>query len=72
MQTTFHPVAPLKGIDTKTINVSRDDKPFGQMWTFTNTKDEEHPWHVSPLNGEHKVFWGKGGLQAAKEYMINL
>jgi len=41
----------------KTIHVSRHGIPFGQMWTWTKTKTEEHPWHVKTVKGKHTCFW---------------
>jgi|14_taG_2_1085336.scaffolds.fasta_scaffold97039_2 hypothetical protein len=38
-----------------TVNVSRNGEPFGQLWTWSNTRTERHPWHSKPLDGEHKT-----------------
>jgi hypothetical protein len=65
------------GSTQQVINVDRDGKPFGQIWTFRDTKDTWHPWHAKPLNGQHVTFTkGRlgegdqpGSLQAAKAYM---
>jgi len=53
-------------------NVERiNGQPFGQIWTWKNTKDTWHPWHAKPLNGEHKTFFGDKNvdLRHAKAYM---
>ena len=53
---------------SKTVNVSRGGEPFGQIWTWANTRTESHPWHAKPLNGTHEVF---DTLPEAKEHMRN-
>lgn len=30
--------------------------PLGAIWTFVNTTTESHPYHVKPLDGEHKTY----------------
>jgi hypothetical protein len=72
MQTTFSEIKRQSGSTRKSIEVSRGKHPFGSMWTWPNTKIEQHPWHVRTLTGEHKIFWGKGGLKTAKNYINNL
>lgn len=63
------------GSTQTTIDVERDGKPFGQLWTWPNTKTDTHPWHSKPLNGEHEAFYAPTGkpkaaaLALAKEYM---
>jgi len=65
---TFSKVIRKSGSSMKTIEVSKDEKPFGSLWTWFE-KGEEHPWHVKPLTREHKFFYGKNGLKMAKEYI---
>lgn len=63
---TFLKVAKKPGSSQQTINVERNGKPFGQLWTWPNTKTEWHPWHAKPLNGDHKTF---DNLKDAKTHM---
>jgi hypothetical protein len=64
--TTFTKVFTAPTTSTKTVNVSRNGEPFGQLWTWKNTRTEQHPWHAKPLNGEHEVF---KTLAEAKDHM---
>ena len=66
----FKHVRPFnKGSGLITINVEKDDQPFGQIWTFRTSLDTKHPWHAKPLDGEHKSFFAKeGGFTAARTY----
>lgn len=48
------------------INIEKDGEPFGQLWTWKDTKSEKHPWHVRLLNGQYKVEWGKSKTDALK------
>jgi len=66
MTTTFIKAVKRPGLTQKTINVERNGKPFGQLWTWPNTKTEKHPWHAKPLNGKHETF---GTLREAKNHM---
>jgi hypothetical protein len=71
MPTTFHPVAKVSGSNQTTINVGRNGKPFGQLWTFT-ANGETHGWHAKTLNGSYKLFDGaskSANLTAAKAWM---
>lgn len=67
--------APRKGSTVRTIDVSyADGRPFGQLWTFRNTRTTWNPWHAAPLaTGEHRTFWNPtqtgGDLKAAKAWM---
>lgn len=73
MKLEFSKVLTTRGSRMREINVSRNGRPFGKMWTWPNTRTEWHPWHAQPLNGEHKVFYNKnetgGDLKAAMAYM---
>lgn len=53
----------------KTINVSRHGYPYGQMWTWKDTKTNQHPWHVKPLTGKHTCFWPKDCINAKYDAM---
>lgn len=53
----------------KTINVSRWGLPFGCMWTWKDTKTEQHPWHVKTLNGNSTHFWPKDCINAKYDAM---
>ena len=66
--TSFTNVITKPGSTQQTVNVSRDGEPFGQLWTWANTRTELHPWHAQPLDGLHKLF---NSLPLAKEYMRN-
>lgn len=73
MPLTFTPILTRKGSSQRTINVDLNGVPFGQLWTFRNTKDTWHPWHAKPLTGEHQAFYNAamsgGDLFKAKAYM---
>ena len=62
---------PTKSVpDLIQINVEKDGKPFGQLWTWKDTEDTFHPWHAKPLHGSHMTFDGSvNGLIAAKKYL---
>jgi hypothetical protein len=65
----FGPIERKPGSDTRYINVSKDGKPWAQIWTFVR-KGEKHPWHAKPLHGKHASFYScEGGLAAAKKYL---
>jgi hypothetical protein len=70
--TTFSKIIKKSGSTHKMIEVSRDGKPFGALWTWMNTKYDTHPWHYKTLNGEYGFFYGKDGLKKAKEAISNL
>lgn len=55
MATTFQTATKNAGSKQTTINVDRDGKPFGQLWTFTN-KGEVHGWHAKTLDGAYAYF----------------
>lgn len=69
----FIPRKTRPGSSQRVIDVELDGNPFGQLWTFRNTRTTWHPWHAKPLNGEHQLFWNAdetgGDLPAAKTYM---
>jgi hypothetical protein len=49
----------LKGSNNKTfINVSKDNEPYGQIYTWQNTKTDQHPWHGKKTTGEHFSSYG--------------
>ena len=53
--TTFQTAKKNAGSNSSIINVDRDGKPFGQVWTFT-TKGEVHGFHAKTLAGAYKYF----------------
>ena len=53
---TFTKVRRNIGSSCTQVNVDKDGRPFGALWTFRNTKTEWHPWHAQALNGEHRTF----------------
>lgn len=63
----FSKVIKRSGSTQKTVNVSLNGQPFGQLWAWNNTRTERHPWHAKPLNGEHATF---ETLAAAKSHMV--
>jgi hypothetical protein len=51
----------LKGSNNKTfINVSKDNEPYGQIYTWQNTKTDQHPWHGLTTTGKHFCSYGDG------------
>lgn len=68
---SFSNPTKISGSNQTTINVSRKERPYGQLWTFT-AKDETHGWHAKTLAGTYKLFEGpkKAALAAAKAWMI--
>lgn len=70
---TFIPRKARLGSSQRVIDVERNGEPFGQLWTFRNSRTTWHPWHAKPLHGEHKTFWNAdetgGNLPAAKAYL---
>jgi len=48
-------VRPKPGSERITINIEKDGLPYGQIWTWPDTKTEKHPWHVKLLTGEGHV-----------------
>jgi len=51
----------IKDPNNKTyINVSKNNQSHGQIWTWKNTKTDQHPWHGKKLNGEHFSSYGDG------------
>jgi hypothetical protein len=51
-----------------TVNVELNGAPFGQLWTWPNTRTEFHLWHSKPLDGDHKLH---NTLREAKQRMID-
>jgi hypothetical protein len=71
MATTFHALKKIAGSNMTSVNVDRDGKPFGSLWTFT-AKGETHGWHAQTLKGAYKLFEGPSkaaSLAAAKAWM---
>ena len=68
MKTTFSKT--LKGLpgnaSYRYVEVSRNGRPLGLLWTWLNTADTKHPWHAKPLNGRHHTF---RTLALAKRWM---
>lgn len=54
---TYHPQVSNSGSNMLTQNVDLNGKPYAQIWTFKNTKTEQHPWHVKKLSGDYASFW---------------
>ena len=51
----------LKDSNKKTfINVSKDNEPYGQIYTWQNTKTDQHPWHGLTTTGKHFCSYGDG------------
>jgi hypothetical protein len=68
---TFSNSIKVKGSNQTTVNVSRNDRPFGQLWTFT-AKDETHGWHAKTVAGDYRLFEAakKGAaLEAARKWI---
>lgn len=67
---TFNRIARAHGSNQTKIEVDRNGRPWGMVWTFRNTRTETHPWHAKALNGEHKAFYeADGGLRAAMDFI---
>lgn len=54
--TKFAPAKTCKDSGRISINVDRNGRPFGQLWTYRNTAEEFHPWHAKTLAGAYQVF----------------
>lgn len=63
---TFSEIIKTKGSNAQRINVSKDGRPFGQIWTF-KAAGEKHPWHFKGLSGSYQTF---STLKAAKEFAV--
>jgi hypothetical protein len=51
------------------INVDLRGRPYAQLWTFKDTRDTWHPWHLKTLSGFYKTFGG-AAYQKAKAKKI--
>lgn len=72
MALKFIQQTPSKDTNQRTINVERNGRPFGQLWTF-EAKGETHPWHAKTLAGDYHAFYAKdGGLTAAQRWLEDL
>ena len=59
-----------RGSNQISIDVARNGRPFGQIWTFRKTATETFPWTAKTLAGEFKHFYKvDGGLRAAKKWI---
>lgn len=38
------------------IEVFRNGRPYGLLWTWEGIPDEWHPWHAKPLQGSHHTY----------------
>jgi hypothetical protein len=68
---TFSKDIKFRGSNQTTVNVSRNDRPFGQLWTFT-AKGETHGWHAKTLAGDYRLFEAankKDALFAARKWI---
>lgn len=72
--TTFSKIQKKPGSTKLSIEVSRDGKPFGLIWSWPDTRTECHPWHAKTVAGAHTCVWGDhdgaGTKTAAKEVMM--
>lgn len=65
------------GSNATAIEVTKRDKPWGVIRTFTDTHEESSPWTVIPLRGDHHHFWPKPqetkaqALEDAKQFVLN-
>jgi hypothetical protein len=57
---------PCSDSSRMAINITKNGEPFGQLWSWKDTKIEQHPWHVRLLNGRYKIEWGKNKSHALK------
>ena len=73
--TTFSKIRTAVGSTRQYIEVSRNGKPFGTIWTYKNTKKESSPWQAQTLNDVHKVFEyntdKNKALKDAKDWMMS-
>jgi len=60
-------VPKVSGSSIQTINISKDGKSYGQMWTWPNTKNETHPWHVKLLNNTHNISYAMPKAKSLKQ-----
>lgn len=66
----FIKVKPFAGSAmTNVYNVNRNGQPFGQVWTFKNTRTEVHPYHavLAADPATHQTF---SNIKAAKDWMV--
>lgn len=47
------------------IEVSRNGRPYGLLWTWEGIPDEWHPWHAKPLHGDHHTYMTLAAAKAA-------
>jgi len=71
---TFSKIRNANGSTRQYIEVSKDGKPFGSLWTYKESRTDQHPWQARTLNDQHKVFWNtsdkKRALEAAKNWIF--
>lgn len=48
-----------RGSNQITVNVDRDGHPFGQIWTFRDTRSTKSPWHVKAEDGSFTHFYAE-------------
>jgi hypothetical protein len=67
MSIAFAPAVRAPGSNRIAINVSKDGRPFGQLWTFANDRKTFHGWHAETLAGEYEFFEPSDLSAAAKK-----
>jgi hypothetical protein len=70
---TFTAVQQQAGSNRLFVNVSDPNgKPFGQLWTFSDSKSEWHPWQVSTVSGDYHAAIGGDAYQSADDKKVAL
>lgn len=62
-----------QGSNMVCVNVDRNGIPFGQLFTFRDTKTDKYPWTAKTLKGDFVTFEGnkKTSFEKAKNWIAS-